>query len=124
MAYCLVRLCQMTEGEDYEQEAERQLAFLSANAEHYPAGYCLFLTALLLYLYPPQKITVVLSEEDRMEEILVRLPLYADIEILAQTDKAYKLLNNRTTYYVCKNHTCLPPSNQEPCSASCFAEEK
>lgn len=124
MAYCLVRLCQMTEGEDYEQEAERQLAFLSANAEHYPAGYCLFLTALLLYLYPPQKITAVLSEEDRMEEILVRLPLYADVEILAQTDKAYKLLNNRTTYYVCKNHTCLPPSNQEPCSASCFAEEK
>lgn len=114
MAYCLVRLMQITEEEGYRQEAEKQLAFLSAEAESYPAGHSVFLLAQLLYFYPPQKITVVLSEEDCREQILSRLPLFADIRILEQPTEEYKLLNKRTTYYVCKDQTCFPPSNQEP----------
>lgn len=114
MAYCLVRLWQITGKAGYEKEAGRQLVFLSAQSEHYPAGYCMFLTSLLLYLNPPQKITVVLSEEDHREKIIARLPLTAKIEVLAQATKEYKLLNNRTTYYVCKNHVCFPGTNREP----------
>lgn len=112
MAYCLVRLSQLGDGNNYSREAERQLAFLSAKAEGYPVGYSMFLTALLMYLNPPEKITVVLSEEDKGERIITHLPIYADIKILSQDTAEYKLLNNRTTYYVCKNHTCFPPSNQ------------
>lgn len=114
MAYCLVRLSQLEDGNNYSREAERQLAFLSAKAEDYPAGYSMFLTALLMYLNPPEKITVVLSEEDKGERIITHLPIYADIKILSQDTAEYKLLNNKTTYYVCKNHTCFPPSNQPP----------
>ena len=113
MAYCLVRLSQITGGKDYMEHAERQLAFLSGEAKEYPAGHSLFQTALLLYLHPPKKITAVISGEET-EKVLTRLPLYADIRILLTPTEEYRLLNNRTTYYVCENHTCLPPSNELP----------
>ena len=116
MAYCLARLSQLTEKEIYKKAAEKQFAFLSGEAEHYPAGYSVFLTALLVYQNPPEKITVVMEENDNKEKVLSRLPFYADIKILLKEVGEYRLLNHRTTYYVCRNFTCLPPSNQEPIS--------
>lgn len=111
MALCLVRLFHITGAEEYHREAGEQLAFMSANAQRYPNGHSMFLTALIFYLNPPQKITVVLSEKDKAEKILPRLPLYADIMLVRETTE-YKLINDRTTYYVCRAHTCLPPSNE------------
>lgn len=92
--------------------AEQQLAYMSHLAEGYPAGYCMFLAALLLYDYPPQKITAILSKTDTEEEIISYLPLYADIKILKEETPEFKLLNGKTTYYVCKDHICLPPVNE------------
>lgn len=112
MAYCLVRLFQITGNEDYKSAAEHQLAYMSDVAEDYPAGYSMFLTALLLYTCPPQKITAVLAETDKKEDIISRLPLYADIKILKEETPEFKLLNGKTTYYVCKNYMCLPPVNE------------
>ncbi len=120
MAYCLVRLFQMTGEEEYGRLAERQLAFLSGEAQAYPAGHGMFLLALLMYLHPRQKITVVVSEEDRKPEkdcavrIRKNLPLYAEVKVLTEETEEYQLLDGKTTYYVCRNHTCLPPSNQAP----------
>lgn len=111
MAYCLVRLSQITGRNDYTERVERQLAFLSGEAKEYPVGHSMFLMALLLYLHPPKKITAVISGEET-ERVLTCLPLYADIRILLTPTEEYRLLNNRTTYYVCENHTCLPPSNK------------
>lgn len=111
MAYCLVRLFQITGCETYEKAAERQLEFLSGEAAHYPAGYSLFLTALLFYLHPGKKITVVLAKKDSADEIICKLPLNAEIKILQEETKEYRLLNGETTYYVCENHTCFPPAN-------------
>lgn len=163
MAYCLVRLSQLMEdqnisahmddgadskknyGDDFLQAARKQLTFMAAEAEHYPAGYSMYLIAQLLYENPPQKIMVVLSQEDHMEDIMARLPLYADVKMSVESVKngeqlkngkivenvenysnsrnsepyqaeaeGYKLINGKTTYYVCKDHTCFPPSNQIP----------
>lgn len=114
MAYCLVRMWQLTKEETYKQASEKQIAFMTSEGESYPAGYSMFLIALLFYLYPPQLITAVLQKEDKKEEITAGLPLYADIRILENETEDYKRLHNKTTYYVCKNHTCLPPSNQRP----------
>lgn len=111
MAYCLVRISQIISSENYEKDAEKQLAFLAAEAEHYPAGHCMFLISLLLYDHSSQKITVVLSEKDRREEVMIRLPLNAEVKILEKETEEFKLLNGRTTYYICKNHVCLPPAN-------------
>ncbi len=135
MAYCLVRLSQLTDayaeepsagntaiGENhavtqsihYAKYAEKQLSFLSQEAAYYPAGYSLFLIAQLFFTHPPQTITVVLAKPDSAEAILKKLPLYADITLLEHETEAYRLLHNKTTYYVCKNHTCLPPTNHMP----------
>ncbi len=114
MAYCLVRLSQFTQDPRYTQAAEKQLAFLAQEAAHYPAGYSVFLTALLFYTNPPEKITAVLAPEDTASHILPLLPLYADLSILEHEADGYKLLNGKTTYYVCKNHTCLAPCNDLP----------
>lgn len=114
MAFCLVRLSQITELEEFKLAAEQQLAFLSAQAASYPAGHCMFLTAELFYFYPPQKITAVLSGKERKEEIISQLPLLADIQILEEPAKEYRLMNGKTTYYVCKGNKCLAPSNQKP----------
>lgn len=111
LAYCLVRLSQLSQDSCYSQAAEKQLRFLAQEAAHYPAGYSVFLTALLFYTNPPQKITTVLSENERTSQILPLLPLYADLTFLEQEADGYKLLNGKTTYYVCKNHTCFAPSN-------------
>ncbi|MCM1388201.1 MAG: thioredoxin domain-containing protein [Bacillus sp. (in: Bacteria)] len=120
MAYCLVRLSQLLQPKSessaayYRKRAEKQLSFLSAEASSYPAGHSMFLTAMLYYFYPPQKITVVLSEKDTAESIIAKLPFLADVAILAKETEEYKLLDGKTTYYICKDHTCFPPTNQAP----------
>lgn len=111
LALCFVRLSQLTQDPLYTKAAEKQLAYLAKESAHYPAGYSVFLTALLFHTNPPEKITVVLSSEDTAQKLLPLLPLYADLTILEHETDSYKLLNAKTTYYVCKNHTCLPPVN-------------
>ena len=114
IAYCLVRLSQILEEEEIKKDAERQLAYMSAAAQQYPAGYAMFLIALILYYHPPMKITVVLSHDDSREEILSHLPLRSEVNILPRATEDYRLLNGKTTYYVCHNHVCLPPDNSPP----------
>ncbi|MBP1561059.1 MAG: thioredoxin domain-containing protein [Oscillospiraceae bacterium] len=110
MAYDLVRLYQLTEGERYNDLAGKQLAFMSAHAQEYPAGYSMFLTAKLIYDAPPQHITVVTKDNTELTELKKRLPLLANISVVSES-KNYPLINGRTTYYVCRNNNCLPPSN-------------
>ncbi len=114
MAYALVRLSQLTESTLLKQQSEAQLAFLSKEAAHHPAGYCFYLIALLFHTYPPQHITIVLSEEEDAAHVLPALPLYASLTILQKETDSYRLLHDRTTYYVCKDSTCLPPTNDIP----------
>lgn len=112
MAFCLVRLWQLTDNELYKQEAERQLTFLSAGAQYAPEGHSVFLLALLYHRNPPQRITAVLSESDSREKLLCRLPLYADINILPEETREYKRMDGKTTYYICRDHVCLPPTTE------------
>ena len=71
------------------------------------------LLALQIHLTPPPKITVVL-EPGAHRPIQQALPLFADVRILREATLQYPLVNGKTTYYVCHNHTCLPPSNSLP----------
>lgn len=110
LAYCLVRLSQITGKEIYKERAKKQLAFLSAEASRNPAGYCMFLIALMVHEEPPEHITVVHSGAEGRGEIWRSLPLYSDIKIYDGETEEYRLLNGKTTYYVCRNFVCLPPS--------------
>ena len=111
MAYNFVRLYQLTEEDKYREFAEKQLAFLSAQAAEYPAGHSLFLLAKLLFEIPPERVTIVLKDESDFSEILKRQPFLANVSVVQESEK-YHLLNGKTTYYVCRGHVCLPPVNE------------
>lgn len=111
MAYNLVRMSIVTGSEKYQKAAERQLNFAAAAAEQYPAGYGMFLTALLEYLEPPMKVTIVSDEQEDTERLPLTIPLDAAAILLQHPTEEYPLKDGRTTYYVCHNHSCMPPAH-------------
>ena len=112
MAYNLVRLNDLIPNEKTEVILQKQLEYMSGEAEKYPAGYSMFLTALSDYLEPPPMITVVRKEDD-LGELPFLVPSNSIVKILDEATEEYKLLDGQTTFYVCQNHSCLPPMNQQ-----------
>ena len=113
MAWNLVRLSQLVPEETYGPLAERQLDFLAADAKQYPVGYAMFLLALLDDRDPPPKVTVVLSEESEAARLPLELPAEAAV-VLREPGAEYPLKNGKTTFYVCRGHSCRPPVNERP----------
>lgn len=112
MAYNLVRLYLLTGEMRWKEVAERQLAFLSAEAKQYPAGHAMFLIALSDYLNPPKKITVVPKNMGELVGSPCKIPLGTVVCVMEEPTKEYPLKDNRTTFYVCHGHTCRPPVNE------------
>ena len=111
MAYNLIKLYQITENEAYKKAAENQIAFLSVQAQDDPAGHSMFLLAMLMYRNPPEHITVVLKDESDLKHIISDISFLSNILVVTES-KEYPLVNDRTTYYICKNRACLPPTNK------------
>ena len=110
MAWNLVRLSQLKPDGPYGRKAERQLAFLAAEAERYPIGHAMSLLALLDHENPPAKVTVVLT--DRTEGEKLPLHISPDVAVLLQEPtQEYPLKNGKITFYICRDHSCLPPAN-------------
>ena len=101
--------------EVFEQSMEnilnKQLDYMAGEAEQYPAGFSAFLMALSDFLEPPVLITVVPNGED-LSDLPFLLPSDAIVKVLERPSEGYKLLNEETTFYVCRNHSCLPPMNK------------
>jgi len=115
MAYNLVRLYLITEEKRCEELAGEQLKYMSTAAKQYPAGYAMFLIALSDYIEAPEKITVVAGDKnDRsdLDELPCRVSLSSILKYYEMPTDEYPLKNDRTTYYVCRNHSCLPPVNE------------
>ncbi len=111
MAYNLVRLSFLTDEEGYKAMAERQLDFLAQSAWQYPTNHAMFLRALLEQVEPSMKITVV-PDEQTDKSLLPRVfPPSAVVIVLDTPTKEYRHKNGKTTYYVCRGHRCLPPTN-------------
>ncbi len=110
MAYNFVRLYQLTEKEDYGRLAEEQLRYMSARAQEYPAGHSMFLLAKLLYDNPPEHVVIAVKSPSDLERVKERLPLLANVIVVSDSAE-YPLVNDRTTFYVCKNHVCHAPVN-------------
>ena len=111
MAYSLVRLSLITDEERYKNETERQLDFLAQSAAQYPTNHAMFLTALLEHEKPSMKITVVTDEATDRHTLPLALPSTAIVILLDAPTKEYPLKGGKTTYYVCRGHSCLPPTN-------------
>jgi len=111
MAYNLVKLWQITGKEVWREQAEKQLAFLSAFAERHPAGQTVSLLAALLYQNPPEHIVGVLKEEKDLKKLQKLYGRDADIIVLWEESQDYERINNRATLYICKEDSCRPPMN-------------
>lgn len=112
MAYNLVQLYYLTDEKQYGDLAKRQLSFMSGEAENYPAGYAMFLMALSDYFEPPAKIVIVVKDKSELQTLPCRIPLDTVICVFEGQTKEYSLKNEKTTFYVCKGHSCLPPTNE------------
>lgn len=111
MSYNLVKLTHITKDAQFAEIAKLQLQFMSSFAKKYPAGYSFFLIAVSLYMNPLEDIVCVLKEKNDLEIIKAKRKFNTNIRILESQTDEYKLINNKTTFYVCKNHTCMPPTN-------------
>lgn len=116
MAYALVRLALLLPDEDREDVLTRQLEYMSGEAKQYPAGFAMFLTALSDYIEPPEQITVVPKGDD-LGEIALMLPLNAAVRVVESPSEGYKLINDETTFYVCRGRSCLPPMTRAQLTA-------
>lgn len=94
-----------------EHDAQHQLDFLAKEAAQYPTGHDMFLLALLNYENPPSKVTVVLDDATDISNLPLQLPVDTAI-ILQKPTAEYPLKNNKTTYYICRGHSCLLPVNE------------
>ncbi len=112
MAYNLVRLHIITDGLHYKNMAKQQLEYLAAESKNYPAGHAVFLIALSDFITQPEKIRIVLNEKEEAEKLSCNIPLNMVIHVLDEETEEYPLLHEKTTFYVCKGHSCLPPSNE------------
>lgn len=112
MAHNLVRLYSLTGDESIGKLAKRQLDFMYAEAKRYPAGHAMFLMALSDFMQPPMKITVARKEEKDLCDLPLRVSPDAILRVLRRPTPEYPLMNNKTTYYVCRDRTCAPPANE------------
>ena len=111
MCYNLLKLSLLFTQEIFEDTAEQQLSFMAGQAENYPAGFCFYLLSVLMYLYPTKKIVCVLAEKSDFELIKLKNRDNINLLIIENETEEYRLYNNKTTYYVCDNQTCYPPTN-------------
>ncbi|MBQ8509431.1 MAG: thioredoxin domain-containing protein [Clostridia bacterium] len=114
LAYVLTRLEQLDPDGEWGTLRAGQEDYMSREAAQYPAGHCMFLLALLFCWNPPPKITAVCGVGEDAQTVLRKLPLYADITVLPDETADYRRLDGGTAFYVCRNHTCLPPSKTYP----------
>lgn len=113
MCYNLLKLNALCEeGLVKHNVLNQQFSFMASNAEKYPGGHSFYLLAVLRYLHPLKKVICVLADNKDKEMVKALDNWDADIRILEKPTKEYKLLNDKTTFYVCKDYTCLPPTNE------------
>ncbi|GAB5082415.1 thioredoxin domain-containing protein [Hominimerdicola sp. 21CYCFAH17_S] len=111
MAYSLVRLYQITEKDKYREEAEKQFDYMMSRSSDHPSGHCMLLLAKLLYDDPPEHISIAYQDKPDLKSISEAPPFLANITLVGENEK-YPLINNKTTYYICRAHSCRPPVNE------------
>ncbi|HWT76081.1 MAG TPA: thioredoxin domain-containing protein [Mobilitalea sp.] len=141
--YVLQRLALLTANPKYIEYADKQLRFLAGQVKDYPAGHSFSLIAFLGALYPTKEIVCVASrsnsaksnnreseERENYPELIDYLSEHfepntlvllktvdnqEELQELADYVDEYRVINDKTTYYVCENHHCLAPTNELVC---------
>lgn len=105
MAYNLIRLAKLTKDDKLDMLCTAQQQFMQKQASDYPSGYGFFLFATL----PSKDIVCVLKNKEDIKNITVKSNWI--MRVLESATKEYPLVNDQTTFYICKDNHCLPPTN-------------
>lgn len=113
MTYNLVRLSFLTGDTKLSDILQRQIQYMTSQAADYPSNYSFFTLSLLTLRFDTTKIVCSLVNDggSDLAGIKNNLPKNVNIIISENGSKDYPLINNKTTYYVCEDNKCLPPSN-------------
>jgi uncharacterized protein len=129
--YVLQRLSNLTANPRFKEYADKQLSFLAGQIKDYPAGHSFSLIAMMQALYPSKEIVCVVSENEDFQELSKYLSEHFEPnavyllktenneeELIKLADYVvdYHTINDKTTYYMCENHSCSAPRNDIVCT--------
>ena len=112
MAYNFVQLYYLTDDTRYYDLAKRQLDYMASEVGRYPTGYAMYLTALSDYMEAPEKMTIVVKTKDELKDLPTRIPLHVLAHTVVGPTKEYPLKDDKTTFYMCREQSCQPPTNE------------
>jgi uncharacterized protein YyaL (SSP411 family) len=119
----LIRLSALTGDLSFEQYANKLLLAFSEDLKGYPMGHTFMLSGLDRLLGPNINVTLVGELEEKDTQMMLtelRKPYLPNLTITlwtneharkASSELTYRKINGKVTAYVCKNQTCMPPTN-------------
>ncbi len=124
--HVLQRLFLLTADTTWKTHSTRQMRYLAAGVQDYPAGYCFALYAMSYALHPPHTLVCATAEADAGEQIarFVRGKGLHDLGVLIKTveneqtlaqaapfSKEYPIPRKGSRYYLCRDGACLSPTD-------------
>ena len=125
-AYNLVKLYKITGDKSLEGYAFNQLTAFYGIVKEMPIGYSFYIMALMGMLYPSKELVVVAKNNSDLEKISSTLSTKfnpnltiivktkeneKELEELVPFIKEYTVINDKPTYYLCSDGSCMAPSN-------------
>lgn len=119
----LIKLYHYTGNPFYSELINKQLKAFSKQVNSATLGYTYFLNSFLILNEETGELLIIskneiekniisqLSRQEKLFSILITNENKEKIYEIAQWTKNYKLLNDKVTYYLCKNYTCKQPAN-------------
>lgn len=115
-ALVLLKLSMLTDKSEYEDIAYEMFKGFGGKVARYPSGYTYLLSAYMLAAKESMKVVIAGKKEAKetteMLEIINDkfLPNVA-ISLKKNGDNNYMILDEKTTAYICKGHSCSKPIN-------------
>lgn len=118
-------LRRMTGREDFRQACERQLDFICAESQKYPAGCAFGLIALLSLVYPtkelvcvwedaPEALDTIMAKYAPELSVLLKTPANAAVlEVFAPHTAALVAKDGKPSFYLCSGGVCGLPFSSE-----------
>jgi hypothetical protein len=114
----LLWLSRLTDQPTYEQMATKMTRAFAEEIEGAPEAYAFFLSALDFQIGPSYSVTIVgdLKEDDTQKMLKSLRQHYLPTTVITlkrptQAGFGYQQIEGKATAYVCRDQTCLPPSN-------------
>ena len=122
----IFKLARMMGSAELEESAARQMQFLANSMADYPAAGTFTLLSAFFELYPSKEIVCLIKDEEDFKIIkdvlsksarinnTVAVLRYSELERsgeLFEFIRDYKLIGDKTTFYVCENKDCSMPFN-------------